>query len=71
MHTPSHHIRAFSLSFHTTDSEILDPETVPDSDLGPCTAQLWTTRDMRTRIRGENWGRATRKETHLMHRWRA
>jgi hypothetical protein len=50
MHTPSHHIRAFSASFHST--EILDPETVPDSDLGPCTAQLWTTRDMRTRERG-------------------
>lgn len=50
MHTPSHHIRALSASFHST--EILDPETVPDSGLGPCTAQLWTTRDMRTRERG-------------------
>ena len=47
---PSHHIRAFSLSFHST--EILDPEKVPDSDLGPCIAQLRTTRNMRARKRG-------------------
>ena len=33
---PSHHIRACSLSFYST--EILDPSTVPDSDLGPYTA---------------------------------